>query len=120
MVILTQVDLDAAIDFYQQLGFRLNFHLPNKWAEFALGEIKLGLFPGNEKKEHRTGIVFEVDNIKQFFQKLNNKIEFVGDPVEKLHGIMVSVKDPNNNIIDFYQPTPRKLEKFIKKIKEKE
>jgi len=32
---------------------------------------------------------------------------------------MVSIKDPNGNIIDLYQPTPKKLRKFIKEVKEK-
>ena len=120
MVILMQVDLAAAMAFYQQLGLQLKFHLKDKWAEFELGEVKLGLCPGNKKQEWRTGIVFEIDNIRQFYQKMNDQIEFISKPIEKLHGLMVSIKDPNGNIIDLYQPTPKKLRKFIKGVKEKD
>ncbi len=120
MVILMQVDLAAAITFYQQLGLQLKFHLKGKWAEFELREVKLGLCSGNKKEEWRTGIVFEIDNISQFYQKMNGQIEFISKPIEKLHGLMVSIKDPNGNIIDLYQPTPKKLRKFIEEVKEKD
>ena len=120
MVILMQTDLAAGVVFYQKLGLNLKFHLKNKWAEFELGEVKLGLFPGNERQEWRTGIVFEIDDIKRLYEKMNDGIEFVGEPIEKIHGIMVSIKDPNGNIVDLYQPTPNKLREFIKEVKEKD
>ncbi|MGB8367564.1 MAG: VOC family protein [Candidatus Babeliales bacterium] len=119
MVILMQADLEAAVAFYQKLGLQLTFHLKDKWAEFELEGARLGLCPGNAKEERRAGIVFEIDNIAQFFQKMNNQVTFASDPIEKLHGIMVSIKDPNGNIIDLCQPTPKKLKKFIKEVKEK-
>ncbi len=120
MVILMQADLAAAMTFYQQLGLQLKFHLKDKWAEFEIGGVKLGLCPGNKKQKWRTGIVIEIDDIRQFYQKMSDQIEFISKPIEKLHGLMVSIKDPNGNIIDLYQPTPKKLRKFIEGVKKKD
>jgi predicted enzyme related to lactoylglutathione lyase len=119
MLILMQSDLQKAIDFYQKLGgLTLKFHLKNQWAEFELGDLKLGLCPtGKEPKELRTGIVFEMDDVRAFYESHKDDLDFMGNVIEKVHGIMVSIKDPSGNIIDLYQPTPEKLEELIRKAK---
>jgi catechol 2,3-dioxygenase-like lactoylglutathione lyase family enzyme len=116
MIILLQKDLEKAITFYQKLGLKLIFQLPNKWAEFTIGPIKLGLCPvrSDHVKTTRTGIVFTVDDLVKFYEDYNNEIMFVNEPVTKAHGIMVSIKDPSGNIIDLYQPTPEKLDQAMK------
>lgn len=116
MIILLQKDLESASKFYQKLGLKLAFQLPNKWAEFTIGSIKLGLCPVRSEhvKTTRTGIVLNVDDLIKFYEKHKNDITFVNEPVTKAHGIMISIKDPSGNMIDLYQPTPEKLDKAMK------
>lgn len=121
MVILMQHDLDAAVSFYQELGCTLVFRLKGKWAELQLAGIQIGLCPTeNTLQETRTGLVFEVEDINLFYEKHKNNFTFLREPLEKVHGIMTSIKDPGGNIIDLYQPTPEKVQELAKKIKEEE
>lgn len=120
MAILMEHDLDAAVDFYKNLGLTLNFHMKGQWAEFALeGGIKFGLCPISEKVgDIRTGLVFEVDDVRKLYEDQQGAIDFMAEPLEKTHGIMLSVKDPGGNIIDLYQPTPEKIQEIIDKAKQ--
>ena len=43
MFILMESDLHSAVEFYKKLGLELKFHLKDKWVEFRLGDIKIGL-----------------------------------------------------------------------------
>ncbi len=115
MLILMEHDLPKAIEFYQKLGLKLIFHLKDKWAEMRLGDVKIGLCPTSKPQEGHTGIVFEVDDMHAAFDALKKDgVEFLNEPVEATHGIMVSLKDPHGNIIDLYQPTPEKVAKLMK------
>lgn len=122
MLILMQPDLEKAVAFYQSIGLPLIFHIKGKWAEFKLGDIKIGLAPiSQELPLHRTGIVLEVSNLKETFEQFKKQgIEFVREPVEALHGYMASFRDPGNAVIDLYQPTPEKVAEFMKQQKEQE
>ena len=121
MIILMQHNLDAAIKFYETLGLKKVFFLPDRWAEFDLGGVKIGLCPAPETQENvRTGVVLEVDDIVALHEKYKDQFDFQGPLMEKIHGKMISIKDPGNNVIDLYQPTPEKLKDLIKKVKEEE
>lgn len=121
MVIMMQPDLAKAVEFYQTLGLKLNFHLPNRWAEFDLGCVKLGLCPTDQAQDNvRTGVVFEVmqDLVQLHAAKKAEGINFVNEPVVAPHGVMVGVKDPGGNVFDLYQPTPEKMKEFAEKSKD--
>ncbi len=122
MLILMEADLSKAVSFYQTLGLPLLFQIPESWAEFQLPNgIKLCLCPtSNPAIERRTGIVFEVKDVRSLYDDLQDKIDFIGEPLEKVHGIMVGVKDPGGNIIDLYQPTPEKVTELVKKVKKEQ
>ncbi len=116
MLILLEPDLIKAIEFYKQLGFNLKFHLKDSWAELQLGEVKFGLAPTTQElPPRRTGIVLEVDNLIAAYDALKDQVEFLDKPLEKVHGIMISFKDPGGNILDMYQPTPEKVRDFVEK-----
>jgi hypothetical protein len=118
MLILLQNDLPKAIEFYKNLGLPLKFQLKDQWAEMMLGDVKIGLSPiSQELPDRRPGIVLSVDDLPAFYQKHKDTVTFMSEPVEKLHGIMVSIKDPGNNILDLYQPTPEKLQDLVKRVK---
>ena len=120
MVILMQKDLDAAVAFYQDLGCKLKFRLKNQWAELVLDNVKISLCPTEfDQGERRTGFVFQMDDVQKFYEDCKDDMAFVKEPLVKVHGIMVSVKDPGGNIIDLYQPTPEKVKEFIKQAKER-
>lgn len=127
MVILMQPDLDKAVAFYLEMGLKIAFHVPGKWAELLLEDgVKIGLCPMDPSKpagrsrakdevaERRTGAVFHVADVAKMYEDLRDKITFIHEPVTKPHGVMVSCKDPGGNIIDLYQPTPELLEKVMK------
>lgn len=122
MLILVVPDIEAAVDFYTRLGFKKRFHLKDQWAEFGLGDIKFGICPTSQQlPERHTGIVLETENLAEVQQWLQEqRIEFLEEPKVAPHGIMASIKDTGNNIIDLYQPTPEKVQDLIKQVVEKE
>lgn len=121
MLLLLQPDLEKAVTFYQKLGLNLVFHLKDRWAEFMLGSIQIGLCPSTQDlPERHTGIVFEVDNVRDMFEALQSEVTFLATPQEAVHGIMASIKDPGNNIIDIYQPTPDKVRDLVEQQKASE
>ncbi len=121
MVILMQPDLAKAVDFYTKLGLTKKFYLEDKWAEFDLGCVKIGLCPTDQAQDNvRTGVVFEVfEDLIALHKKLQNEgLTFVNEPVVAPHGVMVGMKDPGGNVFDLYQATPDKLKEFAEKNKE--
>ncbi len=121
MLILKQPNLNDAISFYKTLGLPLKFQVKNSWAEFEIGAVKLGLCPtDHEAMERHTGIVLQVQGLKELYERLKNQLTFKSEPIEKVHGIMVSIIDPGKNIIDLYEPTPEKVQKLMKDIVKKD
>lgn len=122
MVILMQPDLEAAIAFYEKLGFKTVFSLPEKWAEMEAGSIKIGLCPTSHKPNgpFPTGIVLQVEDLKALHQEHKDRGIFLQEPLEKVHGIMISLQDPGLNIIDLYQPTPEKVEELARSVAAKD
>lgn len=121
MIILMQRDLDAAVSFYLRLGLSLKFRMKEKWAEFDIQGVKLGLCPtSHDMQGRRSGIVLEVDDVRSVYEELKQDVTFIGEPVEALHGIMVSFQDPGGNILDLYQPTPEKIKELAKNVQKED
>jgi len=117
MIILMQPDLQQALSFYEKLGLHKQFELENRWIEFVIGEVKLGLCAtAQPPTERRTGIVLEVEDLPSLYEQLKDSIEFSQAPVESAHGIMATIKDPGGNYIDLYQPTPEKFKDALSKV----
>jgi catechol 2,3-dioxygenase-like lactoylglutathione lyase family enzyme len=115
MFILMQYNLEQAIDFYTKLGFKLGFQLKDQWAEFDADGIKIGLAQTpTELPERRTGIILEVDDLNNFCDEMDAKGIACSERIERLHGIMSSIKDPGNNILEVYQATPEKVQEALK------
>ena len=116
MLITIQHDIEASFEFYKNLGLMPKFHIKDRWAEFELDNTKFILCPTeNELPERHTGIVLEVKDLKKLHEELLTKnITFVTEPKEAPHGIMASIKDPGNNIIDLYQPTHEKVANIVR------
>jgi len=118
MLILMEPDINSALLFYEQLGLHKQFELEGRWVEFLIGDIKLGLCATSHTSvDHRTGIVLEVDDLKLFHEQKKDKINFVREPVEAVHGIMATIKDPGGNLIDLYQSTPQRVKEVLSKNK---
>jgi predicted enzyme related to lactoylglutathione lyase len=122
MIILMEPDLDKAVAFYQEIGgLRLMFRMRDKWAEFDAQGVKIGLCPTAQPViDRRTGVVLEVADVHDLYTRFKDSGVFLGDPVEKVHGIMISMRDPGGNIIDLYQPTPERLKAFVEQVKAQE
>jgi predicted enzyme related to lactoylglutathione lyase len=116
MIILMQQDIEQAIHFYETLGCTLRFKLPGQWAELGLGDMTIGLCPTDQPSEpRRTGLVFAVDDIMDFYEIHQEDLTFLNEPVIKMHGGMASIQDPYGNILDLYQATPEKVQELLKK-----
>ena len=119
MIILMERDLDAAVSFYLRLGLNLKFRMKEKWAEFDINGVKLGLCPtAQDMQGRRSGFVLEIADVRKAYEELKGEVTFLGEPVEALHGIMVSIQDPGGNIFDLYQPTPEKVHEYAKTVKQ--
>ena len=116
MIILMQNNLQEAVAFYTKLGFELGFQIKDQWAEFDADGIKIGLaHTKTELSERRTGIVLAVDDINEWCDQMDVEGIACSEKVERLHGIMSSVKDTSNNILEVYQATPEKVQEILKK-----
>ncbi len=122
MIILMQPDLNAGIAFYEKLGFKTVFSLPDKWAEMELGSVKIGLCPTSHQPNgpFPTGIVLQVEDLKALYQEHKDRGIFLQEPLEKIHGIMISIQDPGMNVIDLYQPTPEKVQELARSVAAKD
>lgn len=117
MVIVMQNDLQAAVEFYKKLGLTMVFHVKDRWAEFKIDDLQIGLCPSDEKVSlNRTGIVFEVADLAAFYEAQKEVLNFLDKPTEAAHGVMASIQDPSGNILDLYQPTPEKLKDLADKM----
>ncbi len=78
-----------------------------------MGTVKIGLCPTSQEPfDRHTGIVLEVPDIQAFkFHLESQGLSFINEPVEAVHGIMASIKDPSGNVIDVYQPTPERVKR---------
>jgi len=112
---------ENTVEFYKKLGLQPKFHIKEKWAEFDVGNLLVGICPASQElPDRRTGIVMEVEDLKKTYDESKDDLTFLSEPVEAIHGIMASVKDPAGNIFDLYQPTPDRVKDLAKKIKEEE
>ena len=120
MIILMESDLEKAVEFFKKLGFSLKFHLKDKWAEFIIDDIQIGLCPtGSDPVDRHTGIVLEVDDMSKTTEELEKEsVEFIRKPFEAVHGVMASIKSPGGNILDLYKPTPEKVSELVKTVKQ--
>lgn len=116
MFILMQKDLEKALIFYEKLGAKKTLHIPDKWAEMEFFGIKLGLCPFEDATPRHTGVVLEVVDLESLYADLKKEgISFTGEPVEALHGSLVTFEDPSGNRLDLYQPHLDRLDKVLGK-----
>jgi catechol 2,3-dioxygenase-like lactoylglutathione lyase family enzyme len=121
MVMIPQPDLERAVEFYQKIGMTLKFHVKNAWAEFTIGDVKIGLVPVQEGGTGGyTGIILETSDVNAFFEQFKGVVEFLGEPIERPYGKMVSFKDTAGNILDLFQPTPENMQEILEKVKKEE
>lgn len=114
MVILMVEDVEKAVTFYEKLGAQRRCLFPNSWAELTLEGITIALcHTTQEQGLRRTGLVFALDDLLNFYASCKDQIEFLDEPVTKLHGIMASIKDPSGNVLELYQATPEKVHEFM-------
>lgn len=117
MAVLMQSDMAKAVEFYKKLGLELLFQLEGKWAEFALGQVKIGLSPAPEvQKGTYTGLILQTPDLKKLAEELKaDGVEFIAGPEVATHGVMASFLDPSGNRLDLYEPTHEKVREVLEK-----
>ena len=117
MTVLMQSDMAKAVEFYKKLGLELLFQLEGKWAEFALGQVKIGLSPAPDvQKGTYTGLILQTPDLNKLAEELKGDgVEFIAGPEVATHGIMASFLDPSGNRLDLYQPTHEKVREVLEK-----
>ena len=114
MVILMETDIEKAVMFYEAIGAHKKCLFPKSWAELMLDGLTIALcHTDSDQGQRRTGLVFAVDDLMKFYAKHKDTVQFLEEPVVKIHGIMVSMQDPGGNIIELYQATPEKVREFM-------
>lgn len=103
--------MEEAIPFYRDaLGLKLAYTLPNRWAEFVLGNISLACYP-REPEEGRGGdIGLSVDDLEKEKSRLESKgvrfphgIEDFDLPTGK--GRVARFRDPSGNRLELIERT---------------
>ena len=103
---LVSSDLDAQSRFYEQaLGLTLKFRDSDRWAQYDAGGSNIALSSREEAQpaEQGTVLVFEVES----FDGVAEQIEryggsYLGTRDMGSHGAVLSAKDPEGNIIQFF------------------
>ena len=85
-VTVTVDDIQAALTFYQKLGFTLIVHTHERYARFEIGEgettfsLHLGVRPG----ENGPALYFEVDDVDEEVRRLKDAgIKFETAPTDQ-------------------------------------
>ena len=122
MIILMAHKFEDTVSFYKDRGFVCAFHLKEKWAEFDLGGVKLGLCPTSDQNhDRRSRLVLEVADVDAVYKAWKAEgVDFVNEPKVAIHGIMATFTDPDGNLVDLYQATPEKVKDLVRKVKEQD
>ena len=115
-------DVEAAIQFYTQLGFKVDMHPAPSFAALSRGELQLLMNatkgpggasqpmpdgrhpePGgwNRIQLRVTDLAREVDTLKRAGIKFRNEI-VVGNG-----GKQILAEDPSGNLVELFEPAPR-------------
>ena len=94
MLILMQPDIDKAIAFYLELGLKLVFRVPGKWAELSLSDgVRIGLCPKEAGAiSIRTGDISNQASLNQDSINQDN-LESDQDALEHRTGAVFEVPD---------------------------
>jgi len=108
IVVFKVSDLGRAVEFYEQkLGLKLAYKDDAEhWAEVDAGAIHLGLHQAEPFGGARNPFVsFRVDDLDATVATLRERgVEFVGEVVTDAVGRNVTVKDPDNNQFELFEP----------------
>jgi predicted enzyme related to lactoylglutathione lyase len=94
-------DLEAAIRFYENLGFKLKFKIPHLAAALlSIGSEEPGLMIWQKKYKRPSTLWIEVSDAQQA-QKECTKYSIAGTMLETATGFTFEIIDPWGNILGF-------------------
>lgn len=116
LLTLAAIDFDSLVNFYRKLlGIKPHYYLPNRYAEFELSGLRLGIFsPKNERKTEfnnslgsSMSLCFEVENLAEAIAYLTG----MGYPPSReimtaSHGREIYAYDPAGNRLILHQSFP--------------
>ncbi len=103
---LVSADMDAQSRFYEQaLGLKLKFRDGDRWAQYDANGTSIALASREEAHPATQGavLVFEVENfdgVAEHIERHGGLCLGVRDMGS--HGAVLSAKDPNGNIVQFF------------------
>jgi catechol 2,3-dioxygenase-like lactoylglutathione lyase family enzyme len=111
-------DVTASVEFYTQLGFKLEQQFGLSMAIVTKDDLTLWLAgpqasaskPMPDGTVPKPGgwnrFVFKVDNIEVFVVTLkSNNVKFKNEILRSPGGAQVLIEDPSGNVIEVFQPT---------------
>ncbi len=107
-VVFKVADLARACEFYEKkLGLKIAYKdAAANWAEVDLGAIHLGLHQSQPAGGGRNPYVsMAVDDLNGTVATLRERgVEFVGDVTNESFGRMITVRDPDGNQFELFEP----------------
>lgn len=100
-------DIERSCDFYEKsLGLKIAYREGN-WAEVDLGQVHLGLLQAEPAGGGRNPYInLLVDDLGATVSTLKKRgVEFVGDVTAETYGKQITVKDPDGNQFDLFEPS---------------
>lgn len=99
-------DMDASIEFYESIGFKLVKRWGNEYTQLTVPDVKIGLYPTAPSKFSKSSgnvsIGLTTENLEAAKQLLdNNNIPYT----EKIEdgGVFVHFMDPDGTLLYFIQ-----------------
>jgi predicted enzyme related to lactoylglutathione lyase len=112
-VTIAAQDLERSISFYSQLFAQQPIsEIPNKYAEFEVSGLRLGIYQPRSNELQSNGefpivsLCLEVEDLEEAIEHLTKIGASVGETIRSSHGIECYAYDPHGNRIILYQPTP--------------
>ena len=106
-VVFRVSDINRSCDFYEKsLGLKIAYREGN-WVEVDLGQVHLGLNQTEPAGGGRNPYVsLLVDDLNATVATLKERgVEFVGEIVTESYGRVITVKDPDGNQFELFEPS---------------
>ncbi|MCE4614038.1 MAG: VOC family protein [Desulfurococcales archaeon] len=103
-VIVRVSDVSKMVSFWRDnIGLKPSY-VTSVWSEIPLENIVIALLHDEDASPKRTGVVFEVDGIREIVEKLKARGVKVSEISDIGSGLLAFFNDPEGNEYEIFQP----------------